>query len=88
MIAVYKGISGMERFDREDMFVHDTRTSRGHSKKLMKTRCVRDVKKYSFPYCCVYSWNALDSDIVNAKTVSRFKEVLDKKRYGNGTPRV
>merc|ERR1711911_517658 len=43
LIAVYKGLSGMERFDREDLFVRDTRTSRGHSKKLLKTRCLRDA---------------------------------------------
>ena len=78
----------MERFDREDMFVRDTRSTRGHSKKLMKTRCVKDVKKYSFPYRCIDTWNALDDETVHAKTVSKFKEILDKKRYGDGTPRV
>jgi hypothetical protein len=88
LIAVYKGITGMERFDREDMFVRDTRSTRGHSKKLMKSRCVKDVKKYSFPYHCIDTWNALDDETVHAKTVSKFKEILDKKRYGDGTPRV
>lgn len=53
LIALYKGIIGIKSIDR-DQFEMDTGSTRGHSKKLGKTRCVR-CKKYRFPYWCIDS---------------------------------
>ena len=76
LLAAYKGGSGMERFDKEDMFVRDLSTSRQHSKKQVKTRCLRDTEKYRFPSRCIDACNALDNEIVNGETVSRMKRCL------------
>ncbi len=57
------------------------------SKKL-KISYRRDVKKYSFPYRSLSTWNGLDEEIVCAKSIHEFKDKLDKKRYGDGTVRT
>ena len=37
---------------------------------------------------CVEVWNALDEEVVSAKTLHNFKERLDDYRYGDGTIRA
>lgn len=49
--------------DRDDLIVWDTRDTRGHRKKLMKTRCLRDIKKHSFPCRGIDTWIGLKRDI-------------------------
>ena len=87
LIALYRMQEGLEKLDREDLVVHDRSGTRGNSKKLKKSVCRRDVKKYSFPYRSVSTWNGLDEETVCAKTIHEFKDKLDKKRYGDGTAR-
>ena len=58
----------------EELLNMDNRNTRGHGKKLKKERCVRDVRKYSFPHRVVDVWNGLSEDIINAKSVHRYKE--------------
>ncbi len=41
---------GLEKLDRGDLVVLDKSGTRGNSKKLKKSVCRRDIKKYSFPY--------------------------------------
>ena len=48
-IAVYRASIGLEKTDREDLFVWDDRNARGHEKKLKRTTCKRDIKN-CFPY--------------------------------------
>ena len=84
LINVYKMVYGMDRTG-EDLLKLDKRATRGHGKKLKKERCVRDVKKYSFPHRAVELWNGLDESIVNAVSVHSFKARLDKIRYQGGT---
>ena len=45
LIAVYRASKGLENIVREDLFVWDNRTTRGHEKKLKRTTCKRDKKK-------------------------------------------
>ena len=49
-IAVYRASKDLEKIDKDDLFVWDDRTTRGHENKLQKTTCKRDIRKYSFPY--------------------------------------
>jgi len=42
LIAVYNAWKGMDKVDREDMFVWDQRDTRGHGQKLTMTTCRRD----------------------------------------------
>ena len=88
LITVYKALKGMGKVDREDLFIWDTRETRGHGGKLKKMNCRRDVKNYSFPHRTVNAWNSLDKDNVLAKAIHDFKYQLDCKRYGDRTPRA
>ena len=55
LVAIYRTMKGMEGVDREDLFVWDEGPTRGHGKKLKKTRCLKDVKKYSLLFCITHS---------------------------------
>ena len=88
LIAVYRSRNGLEKFDNEDLMIWDTRATRGHGMKLKKSSSRRDIKKFSFPHRCVEVWNALDEEVVSAKTLHNFKERLDNYRYGDGTIRA
>ncbi|MPC14150.1 hypothetical protein E2C01_006907 [Portunus trituberculatus] len=49
---------------------------------------VRNIKKFSFPHRTVDIWNGLSEEIVTAETVHKFKEKLDKCRYGDRSLRA
>ena len=88
LIQIFKLMNGMDIVDNEDLLVReeiDRRSMRGHSMKLRKGRCLRDVKKYSFPQRCVEAWNELSEEVITAKSMHSFKEKLDKYRYRDGT---
>ncbi|MPC74578.1 hypothetical protein E2C01_068941 [Portunus trituberculatus] len=77
----------MDQVDNEKLILreeYDIRNTRLHSKELRKGRCLRDVKKYSFPQRCVETWNSLSKEVVSATSVHSFKEKLDKCRCGDG----
>ena len=91
LIQIYKLMNGMDQVDNENLILREENTGRSmrsHSKKLRKGRCLRDVKKYSFPQRCVEAWNGLSEEVVSAVNVHSFKEKLDKCRYGDGATRA
>ena len=88
LITLYRILSGLEKLDRNDLVVRDSGVTRGHGKKLKKAACRRDIKKNSFPQRSVEIWNALEEDVVNAKSIHGFKERLDRSRYRDGTARA
>lgn len=47
-------------------------------KKLMKTKCLSDIKKHGFPYKCVDTWNAFKKKLLKAKYINEFKVRLPK----------
>ena len=56
LIQLYKLMRGMDKVDNEKMALREgvaTRTTRSHSMKIRKGRCVRDMKMYSFQQRCV-----------------------------------
>jgi len=57
----------------------DTRTT-GHSKKLLKKRCNKDLRHHFFSERVVNRWNKLPSYTVEAKSVNQFKSALQKLR--------
>ena len=67
LIAVYRAANEMEKVDRSDLFLWDSRNTRGHGKKFRMDRCRRDIKKFSFPQRSIEEWNKLDTEIVHAK---------------------
>lgn len=50
LIAFYRIQEGLEKLDREDLAAHDGSETRENRKKLMRSVCRRNIKKYSFPY--------------------------------------
>ena len=80
LINIFKMVNGLDRTG-EDLLNRDTSVTRGHGRKLKKERCLRDIKKFSFPHRTVGMWNGLEEDIVNAASMHSFKARLDKIRY-------
>ncbi len=78
----------MEEVDRRDLFLWDLRNTRGHGQKLRVDNCRSDIKKFSFPQRSIEVWNKLDTEIVQAKSISDLKTKLDKSRYEDGTGRT
>ena len=88
LIQIFKLLNRMDIVDNKDLLMRGEivgRSTRGHSMKLRKGRCLQDVKKHSFPQRCVEMWNELSEEVISAKSVHSFKERLDKYRYGDGT---
>ncbi len=56
LISVYNIVNALDR-KCEDLLKLDTGSTRGHGRKLKKKRCLRDIKKYSFPHRVVNAWN-------------------------------
>ncbi len=81
LIALYRIQEGLEKLDREDLVVRDGSETRRKSKKLKKSACRRDVKKYSFPHRCITTWNGLDEGTVCAKTIHEFKAKLEMGQH-------
>ena len=55
-------------------------TNSGHSLKLIKYRCNKDVKKYFFSFRVISKWNMLDDTTVTVKSVNSFKTKLEMER--------
>ncbi|MPC39653.1 hypothetical protein E2C01_033198 [Portunus trituberculatus] len=51
------------------------RRTRGRS-KIMKSQCLRNIKKFNFPYRMVDIWSRLSEETVTAESVHKFKEKL------------
>ena len=89
LIMMYKVVNGMEKIDRRDLVIEQEsqiQRTRGHSRRVKKSQCLRDVRKYSFPHRVVDVWNGLSERVVTAANVHTFKERLDRSRYGDRTP--
>ena len=87
LIEVYKMCKGFTHVKMEELFVLDDniKGTRGHRYKLLKGRCVSDVRKYFFSNRVIDRWNRLDQATVDAPSVNRFKSGLDKMRkYKDG----
>ena len=78
MIQVYKILNKMDRVEPEKFFITCPSNTRGHSKKLFKQRCKKDVRKYAFSQRVVDNWNSLTEEIVTSESLNIFKARLDK----------
>ena len=78
MIQVYKILKGIDNIEADIFFVPGNPRTRGHSKKLYKPKCKKEVRKNVFSNRIIDNWNTLTEDIVSSKTLKTFKERLDK----------
>ena len=58
----------------------NTRGIRGHSRKLVKFRSIRDCCKYFFSNRVINRWNQPDQRVVDASSIDVFKGRLNKTR--------
>ena len=73
MIEVYKILT--DKYDN-NVNLHLERqkdsTTRGHSLKLVHSRCHYDLRKYSFTVRIVNLWNSLPENVISGNTVDTF----------------
>ena len=82
---MYKVVNNMERVDRDDLVLQTEegdRRTRGHGRKIKRSRRSGDTKKYSFPRRTTATWNNLKEEVVGANSEHMFKEKLDKYTFG------
>ena len=49
LITLYKIVNGIEKLDKQNLVMEEeSRQMRGHSRKIKKSWCLKDTKKYSF----------------------------------------
>ncbi len=84
MIETYKILNG--KYDQNvsnflclhhNISEHPDRV-RGHSKKLYKRKLKKNIRKYSFGFRIVNTWNSLPENIVSAPSLLTFEKRLDK----------
>ena len=86
MITMYKIVHGVDILDRDNLIkMASSNYLRGHPNKILKDICTSDIRKYSFPYRSIETWNKLSTDVVCAASVSQMKDKLDKCRQRDRT---
>ena len=78
MIQVFKILNGTDRLDAENLFQFNKGNCRGHSRKLFKQRCNKEIRKWAFSQRIIDNWNSLTEEIVSAESLNAFKNRLDK----------
>ena len=78
MIEVFKYLSGRNKTDRPLFKLLCGRDTSGHSLKLAKQRCSKEVCRVSFTQSVVSAWNELPEHVVRAPTVNAFKNRFHK----------
>ena len=78
LIEVFKMLRGFSKVSLQELFMLDVNSkgTRGHSCKLVKTRCTRDITKYFFSNRVINRWNSLDQRTVDASSINVFKSRL------------
>ena len=81
MIQVYKILSPTEGYDNslpEFLELSHTSHLRGHTKKLFKQGCNKDIRKYSFTQRINRIWNSLPENVISSKNIIAFEKGLDE----------
>jgi len=81
LIEVFKLCKGLTAVPVTNFFEFDiSGRTRGHSLKLLKKHCSKDVRKYFFSYRVINRWNSLTEDIIRSPSINSFKKKLQKLR--------
>ena len=79
MIQVFKILNNIDDVKMEGMFEYSDLNTRGHSKKLNKSRALKSFRMHSFCIRTIEKWNDLTEDMVNSSaTVLSFKTMYDR----------
>jgi hypothetical protein len=81
LIEVYRMKQGYSILRFEDFFEIDgSKRTRGHSCKLIKSCCNRDLRRFFFSQRVINRWNRLGDDTVSAVSLMSFKNRLIQER--------
>lgn len=72
---------GMKSLNTKDILMSNTGDTRGDGS--FRRVLSGDIKKHSFPQRC--TWNLLEKEVIQTKTVKKFQACVDKSNYGNGS---
>jgi len=77
-VVVFKMYRGLSNVLLHELFTLDenSKGTRGHSCKLVKTRCTRDITKYFFSHKVINRWNLMDQRMVDTSSINAFKSRL------------
>ena len=78
MIDAYKYVHGLYDCSKPNLNFSEVTRTRGHSLKLIKSRCTRRVRSNFFTERVVRLWNSLPQETVTAPSLNSFKARLDK----------
>ena len=81
VIQIYKILRGLDRIDLNHLFqTDDSGRTRGHSKKLKKSRCRLKIRQNAFSSTCriINNWNALPEEAVSVTSINMFKSVVER----------
>ena len=78
LLQVYRYFSGLDQFRGNELFQVDSGRTRGHQRKLTKSRANKIVKQKMLAYRVITDWNSLPEDLVMAESINIFKNKLEK----------
>jgi hypothetical protein len=77
MVQLYKITTGIDVLDQDQLLPWNKGITRGHRRKLFKTRSKTNTRRNSFAQRVVDPWNSLPEDIVMAPSLNMFKSALN-----------
>ena len=79
LIQVFKMFKSKDRIEINNFFeIQSSNKTRGHNCRIVKHRSHLDIRKYFFSQRVVNTWNNLPQNVVDADSVSSFKNRLDE----------
>ena len=84
LLQVYKIFHGIDKINPNKFFeIAPTTSTRGHSFKIYKQRPNTNIRKHSFSFRVVDTWNSLPKDVVEASSINLFKSRLNSHWYSH-----
>ena len=74
---MFKILHGIDDIDSSKFVTLNENTTRGHSLKLNKPRCLKSLRQNAFPARCIDDWNSLPNDLICIEKLDTFKNQLD-----------
>ena len=78
LIYCWKIFHGKCYIKPEQLFILSTNPTRGHCYKIFKPRIRTEIRRRSFSYRVISTWNSLPSDVVTSPTLTTFKTRLHR----------
>ena len=85
LIQVFKYLNRFNNVDHGNMLeLHTNQRTRNNGRPLKEKRCHTDIGRRFFSNRVVRHWNKLPAEVVNAKTISTFKNRIDRHFIATG----